>query len=104
MIELTITGRVSKDVIIKDNYSMLTVAVVRSKDNTEFITVFLREKLAEVAKLATKGTMVLVRGLPSTSVYTSKDGTHKSSLSVNASKFELLGFPRDKSESEDAPF
>lgn len=61
-------------------------------ENTEWHSVVLWDKLAEVAeKFATKGTQLYVEGKIKTEKYTDKDGNDKFAVRIKADSMQLLG-------------
>lgn len=101
MIELTVTGNVSKATYSEPNGTPVlnfTVATNRRfmkagnpLEVTEWTTAEMwGPRAAKLREYVTKGVKLLVRGRPQASAYVTKDGTPKSTLSVIVEDLEFL--------------
>jgi single-stranded DNA-binding protein len=100
MISLELTGNLGRDCetkAIEGGKTMIRFSVAASygKDKTIWVGVSLFKDAGKdgIAHHLKKGTRVFLRGVPSTSAWTSQDGTLRSELQLTAYELELLGSP-----------
>lgn len=89
MNELMLLGRISKDIFVKDNFAILTLAVTKKHDKTktDFIPVLVSgPQLEDVTSNLFKGDKVFIKG--HVTVFTNKDG--KSVVGLNADSVEYI--------------
>lgn len=105
MNKITISGRLVRDIDIKDNNTTIlgkfTVAVNRNKDNTDFIDCVAFDKLATtIQKYCTKGTYMIVAGRLEIKEYT-RDNVKKRVAEVVCDNVEFVNTVTTKKELEE---
>ena len=89
MIELTVTGNIGKDAELKkvggNNYAAFSLAIterVKGENRTTWIDVMKYDKEGKLTSYLKKGVRLLLRGRPTTSGYTNKNGDIVSTLTI----------------------
>lgn len=89
MIELTVTGNIGKDAELKkvgnNNYAAFSLAItgkVKGENKTTWIDVMKYDKEGKLTPYLKKGVKLWLRGRPTTSGYTSKNGEIVSTLTL----------------------
>ena len=105
MNKITISGRLVRDIDIKDNNTTIlgkfTVAVNRNKDNTDFIDCVAFDKLATtIQKYCTKGTYMIVAGRLEIKEYT-RDNVKKRVAEVVCDNVEFVNTVATKKDLEE---
>ena len=100
-------GRTTKEIKIEQkgetSYAIFTLAVYRSKTDTDYIDCVVFNKTAEYLQTyVKKGEKVAVTGSIATRIYKDKNGTKRKGVEVQVSRVEPLNFTKKEDSEEDS--